>query len=72
MRRVRRVAAHHLLKDSQTVSGLCVVEVQDGLVMNWFPLTHEIEHTEWLGGDIVLKRDNNGGLRAFHNDIMIE
>jgi hypothetical protein len=46
--------------------------VQDGLVTNWFPLTHEIEHTEWLGGDIVLKRDNNGGLRAFHNDIMIE
>lgn len=54
------------------ISRFCVVELEDGLVTSCFPLTHEIEHTEWMSGDIILKRDIEGGLRAFHNDMMIE
>ena len=72
MKKCRRIAAHRLLAENGTLLKLYIVELEDGMVKTCYPFTHEIEHTEWLGGDIVLKRDTNGGLRAFHNDIMIE
>ena len=42
------------------------------MVKTCYPFTHEIEHTEWMSGEIVLKRDTTGGLRAFYNEMMIE
>ena len=58
--------------DSGDRDVLAVVELEDGVVKDYYLLTHELEHTEWIGGDIVLKKDENGWLRAFHNDIMIK
>jgi hypothetical protein len=60
------------MTENDSVLKLCVVELEDGEVKDYYPLTHELEHTEWLGGDIVLKRDDSGRLRAFQNDIMIK
>ena len=61
-----------MLTENGSALELCVVELEDGVVKDYYLLTHELEHTEWIGGDIVLKKDENGWLRAFHNDIMIK
>lgn len=48
------------------------MEIQEGEVCRWFPLTEELPHTEWLAGTIELKRDSNGLLHAYYNNVIIE
>ena len=72
MKKCRRIATHRLLAENGTLLKLYIVELEGGLVKTYYPFTHEIEHTEWMSGEIVLKRDITGGLRAFYNEMMIE
>lgn len=66
MKRVRRVAAHTIVTDHETVD-MGVVEIEDGVVVGYAHLTGEQPQTEWIGGTITLKPDADGRLRAYHN-----
>ena len=55
----------HLLKQQ-------VVEIQEGVVVNYFQLTSELARTEWWSGLIQLKYDAEGLLRAYYEGKQIE
>lgn len=59
----RRVAAHRVEVNGRTLSR-CVVEIEDGRVVNFYTFTNELPLTEWLGGTITLSRDAERTLRA--------
>jgi hypothetical protein len=49
-----------------------VVEIADGVVQQCYPLTQELPFTEWLSGPVRLSRDEQGVLRAYFNNKMIQ
>ena len=49
-----------------------VVNIVRGVVQSYSPLDGEQANTIWLGGDIVLKEDENGELRAYHKGMLLE
>lgn len=56
---MRRVAAHHVDINGKTLNQ-CVVEIQDGKVVNYYTFTDELPLTEWLGGTItIVKNEEN-------------
>lgn len=59
----RRVAAHHVEVEDKVLNR-CVVEVDDGRVVNYYTFTDELPLTEWLGDTIILMRDDDGVLVA--------
>ena len=63
--RRRKVAAHRVLNGDEALR-MAVVEIADGAVVDIRQLVGEQPSTEWLGGDITLRRDADGILRAFH------
>ena len=71
MKKLRRIASHEIVLEDQRRLTLSVVEIQSGEVLTWYPLTQELPGTEWMPGQIVLRRDVNGVLRAYHNDRII-
>ena len=64
--RVRRCAAHQILMPNGDTLDMGVVEVQNGEVVGCYALQGEPPMTEWLGGKIEIKPDDNGVLRAYH------
>ncbi len=67
----RRVAANTVhFNGEQMTPG--VVEIEEGRVVECHPLTEETPHTEWLGGTIEIKRDNDGVARAYKNEHLIK
>lgn len=66
MKRTRRVAAHTIVTDHETVE-MGVVQIEDGVVVGYATLVSEQPSTEWIGGTITLKADADGRLRAYHN-----
>jgi len=64
---MRRVGAHYI-KNGDTVLCQGVVEIDDGRVVNYYTFCDELPMTEWLGGIIELKRNDEGILQAFQND----
>ena len=71
MKKPRRIASHEIELEDHSRQPLSVVEIQSGEVLSWYPLTQELPSTEWMPGQTVLRRDENGVLRAYHNNIMI-
>ena len=72
MKRTRRIATHEIVREEDnSVLTLSVVEILSGTVQRCYPLKGEQAATEWLPGRIVLRRDAEGVLRAYHNNIMI-
>lgn len=64
---MRRVGAHEVVMDTETLRQ-AVVEIDDkGVVVNYYEFTDELPMTEWLGGQITVSRDDEGMLRAVHN-----
>lgn len=59
----RRVAAHHVEVEDKVLNR-CVVEVDDGRVVNYYTFTDELPLTEWLGDTIIIMRDDDGVLVA--------
>lgn len=49
----RRVAAHRVEVNGRTLNR-CVVEIEDGRVVNYYTFTDELPLTEWLGGTIKI------------------
>ncbi len=62
---MRRVAAHELLIDGQMLRQ-AVVEIAEGRVVNYYTFDRELPMTEWLGGMIEVRRNEEGVLEAFH------
>ena len=49
-----------------------VVNIVRAAVQSYSPFDGEQANTIWLGGEIVLKKDENGELRAFHKGVLLE
>ena len=71
MKRLRRIASHETILENGTRQTLSVIEIQEGKVVSCYPLTEELPQTEWMAGQIVLRRDDDGILRAYHNNRII-
>lgn len=61
----RRCGAHEVRLPDGTVLRQAVVEVEEERVVNYYEFTNELPMTEWLGGRINVKHDENGILRAY-------
>lgn len=73
MRRVvRRIAVHDLLTVDGSTIHLCVVEMVDGIVVNYYKFDREPPYTEWLGGKAVLNYDDDNNLRVYLNGTLLE
>jgi hypothetical protein len=49
-----------------------VVNIVRAAVQSYSALDGEQANTIWLGGEIVLKEDENGELRAYHKGVLLE
>lgn len=67
----RRIAANRVIIDDRQLVQY-VVEIENGIVTNYYPLTEEQPFTEWLGGIILLTKDANGIVRASKDGKFIE
>lgn len=68
---MRRVGAHIVITEGGQLSQ-AVVEIYDGRVVNYYEFRDELPMTEWLGGTIVVKRDDEGILRATKDGKLID
>ena len=68
---MRKIAAHRLETPTGVIH-LGVVVIREGIVEDCFPFSGEMPFTEWLGGTIVVRPDDNGMLRAFQDGVMLE
>ena len=67
MEELRRVAAHEvIIGEDKPIQA--VVEIEEGRVVNYYEFRDELPLTEWLGGKIEIKRDDEGILRAYQNN----
>lgn len=64
---MRRVGAHYI-KYGDTILNQGVVEIEDGRVVNYYTFCDELPMTEWLGGMIEIRRNEEGVLQAFQNN----
>ena len=71
MKKPRKIACHRIVfperQDRPQVPTPSVVEIQSGTAVRWYPLTQELPQTEWLPGEVVLCRDDQGLLRAYYD-----
>lgn len=68
---MRRCGAHQVILPDGSILQQAVVEIQEGRVVNYFEFREELPMTEWLGGEILVKRDEEGILRALWNGKVI-
>lgn len=68
---MRRCGAHQVILPDGSILQQAVVEIQEGRVVNYFEFREELPMTEWLGGEIQVKRDEEGILRALWNGKVI-
>ncbi len=68
MEAVRRCGAHKIVVDGSIVLCQAVVEIMGDRVVNYYEFRGELPMTEWLGGVIEVKTDNDGVCRAFHEE----
>ncbi len=59
MDRIRRVAVNRVIADGETVSP-CVLEIEDGKIIDFYHFTGELPFTEWKGGTVVLSKTTDG------------
>lgn len=64
MERFRRCGAHQVILHDGIVLEQAVVEIEEGKVVNYYEFHEELPMTEWLGGEIIVSRDEEGILRA--------
>lgn len=68
---MRRCGAHQVILPDGSILQQAVVEIQEGRVVNYFEFCEELPMTEWLGGEILVERDEEGILRALWNGKVI-
>lgn len=64
MEEVRRCGVHEVKLPDGRCLRQAVVEIEDGRVVNYYEFTDELPMTEWLGGIIEIRRDEEDVLRA--------
>ena len=63
----RKVAVNRVIKGDVSINR-CIVEIENGFVVDYYPFDDEQPFTEWLGGTIEIITSNNGySLRAIRN-----
>lgn len=72
MTRVRRVAAHRIIHPDGKEQEMGVVLIAHGVVTGCSPLQGEPPFTEWIGGTIELRTNENGQVTAYKNQLKIE
>lgn len=59
---IRRIAVHRVIVDGKVIP-MCVVGIEsDGVVSFYEPFSGEQPFTEWIGGTVVLGKDECGQL----------
>lgn len=71
MEELRRVGVHYVVTENGTLKQ-CVVEIVEDRVVNYYTFTDELPLTEWLGGTIELKRNEDGVLQAWHEGKLLK
>lgn len=71
-KKIKRIAANEILTDDNQILPLHVVEIEQGGVIDVYPLRGEQHSTIWITGRIELKRDYSGLLCAYFDNKRIE
>lgn len=66
----RTVAAHEVVIENRILRQ-AYVEITAGRVTDYGTFTGELPHTEWLGGRIEVRTDENGIWRAYQENKQI-
>jgi hypothetical protein len=69
MQRKRQIAANRVYTSPKTYYTNTVVEIEDGIVTNTFPLQGEPAMTEWFSGIIVVtsQQDINNDIKSIND-----
>lgn len=70
MNKIRRIAAHEIIIDNKVLRQ-GVVEIENSSVSDYYTFKEELPYTEWIGGTIYIRKDENDISHAFHNGRMI-
>ena len=63
----RKVAVNRVIKGDVSINR-CIVEIENGFVVDYYHFDDEQPFTEWLGGTIEIITSNNvNSLRAIRN-----
>ena len=63
----RKVAVNRVIKGDVSINR-CIVEIENGFVVDYYHFDDEQPFTEWRGGTIEIITSNNGNsLRAIRN-----
>ena len=65
---MRRIGANEVITPDGESLRPAVVEIDNGMVQQWYRLDMEMPFTEWIGGTIELQADNNGNIMAIKNN----
>ena len=63
-----RIGANDVITPGGEILSPAVVEIDNGMVQQWYRLDMEMPFTEWIGGTIELQADNNGNIMAIKNN----
>lgn len=69
--RKRRIAVHEAIMDNEVVS-MCVLEIDNGIVTDCRRFEGEEPMTEWWGGTVVIRLDDDKKLRAYRDNELVE
>jgi hypothetical protein len=72
MEGIRRVAAHEVDVCGKETLSIAVVEISEGRVVNYYTFSDELPMTEWLGGRIEIKKNEDGSLSAYWQGTLLE
>lgn len=67
----RRVAANFVVIGDRKLHP-AVVDISEGRVVNYYEFSDELPMTEWIGGTVILQRDEENILRAYKDAQIIE
>ena len=65
---MRRIGANDVITPDGEILSPAVVEIDNGMVQQWYRLDMEMPFTEWIGGTIELQADNYGNIMAIKNN----
>ena len=68
---MRRIGANDVITPDGEILSPAVVEIDNGMVQQWYRLDMEMPFTEWIGGTIELQADNNGNIMAIKNNTIL-
>ena len=72
MEGIRRVAAHEVDVCGKETLSMAVVEISEGRVANYYTFSDELPMTEWLGGRIEIKKNEDVSLSAYWQGTLLE